>query len=114
MQNFFTYWQKGYNKALIDELRENIESFIEYAQYSKKRLVVLKLMDYPIIRNLLLYYPCKEKKTGTILAMILPVSIPVYLIGTYEQKLLRNEFSLIRKTNKEIISIIDKEYKEEL
>ena len=114
MQNFIAYWQKGYNKSLIDELRESIESFIEYAQYSKKRLVVLKLMDYPIIRNLLLYYPCKDKKVGTLLALILPLSIPVYLIGVYEQKLLRQEFSQIRKTNKEITSIIEKEYKDEL
>ncbi len=114
MQNFIAYWQKGYNKSLIDELRESIESFIEYAQYSKKRLVVLKLMDYPIIRNLLLYYPCKDKRVGTLLALILPLSIPVYLIGVYEQKLLRQEFSQIRKTNKEITTIIEKEYKDEL
>lgn len=114
IQNFIAYWQKGYNKSLIDELRDNIESFIEYAQYSKKRLVVLKLMDYPIIRNLLLYYPCKNKKIGTLLALILPLSIPVYIIGIYEQKLLRQEFALIRKTNKEIITIIEKEYKDEL
>ena len=114
IQNFIAYWQKGYNKSLIDELRESIESFIEYAQYSKKRLVVLKLMDYPILRNLLLYYPCKDKRVGTLLALILPLSIPVYLIGVYEQKLLRQEFSQIRKTNKEINTIIEKEYKDEL
>ena len=114
IQNFIAYWQKGYNKSLIDELRESIESFIEYAQYSKKRLVVLKLMDYPILRNLLLYYPCKDKRVGTLLALILPLSIPVYLIGVYEQKLLRQEFSQIRKTNKEITTIIEKEYKDEL
>ena len=114
IQNFIAYWQKGYNKSLIDELRESIESFIEYAQYSKKRLVVLKLMDYPIIRNLLLYYPCKDKRVGTLLALILPLSIPVYLVGVYEQKLLRQEFSQIRKTNKEITTIIEKEYNDEL
>ena len=111
-QNFFTYWQKGYDKTLIDELREYMEEFIEYAEYSKKRLVVLKLMDYPILRNLLLYYPCKNKKLGTLLALLLPLSVPVYLIGIYEQKLLRREFSVIRKTNKDIITIIEREYKE--
>ena len=113
-QSFLSYWQKGYNKTLIDELRERMEAFVEYAQYSNKRLVVLKLMDYPILRDILLYYPCNDKKRGTLLALLLPLSIPVYLIGIYEQKLLRREFSAIRKTNKEIITIIEKEYRDEL
>lgn len=113
MQNFFTYWRSGYDKALIDELRNTLEAFVEYAQYSKSRLVVLKLMDYPIIRNLLLYYPCKNKKVGTLSALILPLSIPIYFIGIYEQKLLRREFMAIRKTNKDIIAIIENEYKNE-
>lgn len=113
-QSFLSYWQKGYNKTLIDELRERMEAFVEYAQYSNKRLVVLKLMDYPILRDILLYYPCNDKKRGTLLALLLPLSIPAYLIGIYEQKLLRREFSVIRKTNKEIITIIEKEYRDEL
>ena len=113
MQNFYTYWRSGYDKALIDELRNTLEAFVEYDQYSKSRLVVLKLMDYPIIRNLLLYYPCKNKKVGTLSALILPLSIPIYFIGIYEQKLLRREFMAIRKTNKDIIAIIENEYKNE-
>ncbi|MBR5532246.1 MAG: LptF/LptG family permease [Bacteroidales bacterium] len=112
MQHFFAYWQKGYNKTLINELIEILESFIEYAEYSKRRLVVLKLMDYPIIRNSLLYHPCKNKKLGILLAFILPLSIPIYIIGVYEQKLLRQELVQIRKTNKDIIDIINKEFKE--
>lgn len=110
-QSFITYWQKGYNKVMLDELRDNLENFVEYAQYSNSRLVVLKLMDYPILRNLLLYYPCKNKGLGTIIALILPISIPIYLIGIYEQKLLRREFALIRKTNKDVKTLVEKEYK---
>lgn len=110
-QSFIKYWQKGYNKVMLDELRNNLEDFVEYAQYSNSRLVVLKLMDYPILRNLLLYYPCKNKGLGTIIALILPISIPIYLIGIYEQKLLRREFALIRKTNKDVKTLVEKEYK---
>lgn len=109
-QSFFSYWQKGYNKTLIDNLRDEMEAFIEYAQYSKSRLVVLKLMDYPIIRNLILYYPCKDKKIGFFISLLLPLSIPIYLIGIYEQKLLRREFATIKKTNKDIITLIEREY----
>lgn len=112
IQHFFTYWRKGFDKVLIDELRDNLEEFIEYAQYSKSRLVVLKLMDYPIIRNLLLYYPCRNKVVGTLIALILPLSIPIYFIGLHEQRLLKKEFMTIRKTNKDILAIIENEYKE--
>lgn len=113
MQNLFSYWQKGYNKSLLSELRISLEGFVEYAQYSKSRLVVLKLMDYPIIRDLLLYYPCKDKKLGFFIALLLPLSLPIYFIGIYEQKLLRHEIGVIRKTNKEILTIIEKEFKNE-
>lgn len=113
-QNFISYWTKGYNKTSLNDLRDYLESYIEYAQYSKSRLVVLKLMDYPIIRDLKLYQPCNDKKLGSLIALVLPLSIPIYLIGVYEQKLLIRDIATIRKSNKDIITIIEKEYKEEL
>jgi lipopolysaccharide export system permease protein len=113
-QNFVSYWTNGYDKALLNSLRDYLESYIEYAQYSKSRLVVLKLMDYPIIRNLKLYQPCNNKKLGSLMALVLPLSIPIYLIGAYMQILLIREIAAIRKSNKEIITIIENEYKEEL
>lgn len=113
-QNFISYWNSGYDRFLLKELSDYLEAFIEYSEYSKSRLVVLKLMDYPIIRNLKLYQPCNDKKLGSLIALVLPLSIPIYLIGAYEQKLLIRDFAAIRKTNKEIITIIEKEYKEEL
>jgi lipopolysaccharide export system permease protein len=113
-QNFISYWTKGYNKTSLNDLRDYLESYIEYAQYSKSRLVVLKLMDYPILRDLKLYQPCNDKKLGSLIALILPLSIPIYLIGVYEQKLLIRDIATIRKSNKDIITIIEKEYKEEL
>lgn len=113
-QSFVSYWTNGYDKALLNSLRDYLESYIEYAQYSKSRLVVLKLMDYPIIRNLKLYQPCNNKKLGSLMALVLPLSIPIYLIGAYVQTLLIREIAAIRKSNKEIITIIENEYKEEL
>lgn len=113
-QNFISYWTKGYNKTSLNDLRDYLESYIEYAQYSKSRLVVLKLMDYPIISDLKLYQPCNDKKLGSLIALVLPLSIPIYLIGVYEQKLLIRDIATIRKSNKDIITIIEKEYKEEL
>lgn len=108
-QNFFEYWQRGYDKELLQKLHNEVESFVEYAQNTRSRLVILKLMDYPVLRKLLLYGPCKNKKLGTFIALLLPLSIPVYLAGLYEQRQLRYELSVIRKTNAEIRALIENE-----
>ncbi|MEG2163667.1 MAG: LptF/LptG family permease [Bacteroidales bacterium] len=106
-QHFFSFWQKGYDKELLKSVCIEVESFVEYTQNTRSSLVILKLMDYPILRRLLLYKPCSNKKQGTFIALLLPLSIPVYLIGLHEQKQLRYELSVIRKTNAEIKTLIE-------
>ena len=68
-------------------------------------LLVTKLMDYPILRNLLLYNPCGKKTIGWIVMWLLPLTLPLYLIGNWEQKQLRHELQVIAHTNGEIKNI---------
>ena len=113
IQNFISYWRKGVDMALLDRLRNETEGFVEYATNTRSKLVILKLMDYPILRKSFFYSPCRgNSKIGTVAALILPLSIPIYLVGLFEQKDLKRELGVIRKTNTEITFLVEKEMKE--
>ena len=104
-QSFFAYWTRGYDRKAIHHLHDEVEKFVEKAQNCRSALLVTKLMDYPILRNLLLYNPCGQKNIGWIVMWLLPLTLPLYLIGNWEQKQLRHELQVIAHTNGEIKNI---------
>lgn len=104
-QSFFAYWTRGYDRKAIHDLHNEVERFVERAQNCRSALLVTKLMDYPILRNLLLYNPCGHKIIGWIIMWLLPLTLPLYLIGNWEQKQLRHELKVITHTNGEIKNI---------
>lgn len=104
-QSFFSYWTRGYDRKAIHRLHDKVENFVERAQNCRSALLVSKLMDYPILRNLLLYNPCGHKTIGWIIMWLLPITLPLYLIGNWEQKQLRHELQVIGHTNREIRNI---------
>lgn len=104
-QSFIAYWTRGYDRALIRRLHDEVEAFVERAQNCRSALLVTKLMDYPILRNLYLYSPCPNKQVGWAVMWLLPLTLPLYLVGLWEQKQLRRELGAVRHTNKEIADI---------
>ncbi len=110
IQGFAAYWRKGVDMKLLDRLRNETESFVEYATNTRSQLVILKLMDYPVLRRSFFYSPCRgNEKAGLVAAALLPLSVPVYLIGLYEQKDLKRELEVIRKTNAEIKILVERD-----
>lgn len=110
IQGFAAYWRKGVDMKLLDRLRNETESFVEYATNTRSQLVILKLMDYPVLRRSFFYSPCRgNEKAGLVAAALLPLSVPVYLIGLYEQKDLKRELEVIRKTNAEIRILVERD-----
>lgn len=109
-QSFITYWERGVDMNLLDRLRKETEEFVEYATNTRSQLVILKLMDYPVLRKSFFYSPCRgNRRLGLAVAAILPISIPVYLAGLYEQRDLKRELGVIRKTDSEIKLLVEKE-----
>lgn len=113
-QNYLSYWTKGYDRELLHRISDRLEDAVTYMQNSTNQLIISKLMDFPILRNLLLYRPTHIRWLGYIFAFLLfPVAIPVYLVGNYQQKHLRHEISVILHTGKEIMLLLEKEEKEQ-
>lgn len=90
-QSLAAYWTKGYSRNEIHALKAHIEETVEYIANSRKRLVVLKLMDMPVLRSLWVYHPTNYPWAAYAAIALTPVTIWGYLFGIKEQKQLRHE-----------------------
>ena len=105
-QSYVNYWTKGYDKSQLNSISEHLESLVEYLGNSHSQLVINKVMDYPFIRHLLMYYPINNKKVGMIIACVVPVGIIGYFVGVECQKRLKRDIKTARKVCEELLSIL--------
>ena len=113
-QGFLTYWQQGYDKASIKSLAEQVDGIVDYLSNSRDQMVLNKAMDYPVIRQLLTYQPAGNKNLGTALAALLPISLPLWLIGLRHQKNLKRDIRMTIKTSDQLVAIFNGDYDREM
>lgn len=113
-QRFIDYWQQGYDKASIKALAEQVDSVVDYLSNSRDQMILNKAMDYPVIRQLLTYQPMSNKNVGTAFAALLPVSLPLWLIGLRHQKNLKRDIRQTMKTCDQLVAIFNGEYNREM
>jgi len=105
-QSYYQYWTQGYDKHLLRSLKTEVDNWVEYAQNTRSQILISKLINYPVLRMLLLYQPCRIRWIGIVMTVLFPISIPIYLVGCWEQHRLRQELQTIQKTNQEVLAII--------
>ena len=113
-QGFLAYWQQGYDKAAIKALAEEVDAVVDYLSNSRDQMVLNKAMDYPVIRQLLTYQPTSNKNVGTALAALLPISLPLWLIGLRHQKNLKRDIAQTIKTSDQLVAIFNGEYSRDM
>ncbi|MBR7012415.1 MAG: LptF/LptG family permease [Muribaculaceae bacterium] len=113
-QGYIEYWQQGMNKATVKALAEQVDSVVDYLSNSRDQMVLNKAMDYPVIRQLLTYYPCQNKNIGTVLAVLFPIGLPVWLVGMRHQQNLKRDVRLTIKTCDQLVAIFNGEYNREM
>ncbi len=113
-QRFIDYWQQGYDKAVIKALAEQVDNVVDYLSNSRDQMILNKAMDYPVIRQLMTYQPVTNKKLGTALAALLPLSLPLWLIGLRHQKNLKRDIRQTIKTSEQLVAIFNGEYNREM
>ena len=106
-QDYFSYWTKGYDKSVIRKLSQEEENAVEYLENSTQALVINKLMDFPILRQLYTYNPVGNKKIGIIVACVLPIGLIGYLIGTMHQKNLKRDIRMVAKVCDELLVMLN-------
>lgn len=105
--NYVTYWKQGGNDYTADKIGEEMESIVEELNNSDQILVLNKLMDYPIIAGHNQFKTKFNTNINLAIGLFIPVGIPVYLLATYQRKLLRTDILAIQKTSQELYELIN-------
>ncbi|MDE6714879.1 MAG: LptF/LptG family permease, partial [Muribaculaceae bacterium] len=108
-QSYINYWLTGYPAAEISGLSTNLESTVDYLTNSRYGLLVNKLMDFPILRNLIFYHPSPIHNLGWLFIIVFPIGIPVYLIGIKQQKILKREIGTIVTVCNQLDDLLSKD-----
>ena len=89
--NYFRFWEQGGRDHTAEQLAAEMDSIID-----------------PIISG---YNQINAKingKAGLAIGLFFPIGLPVYLLATYQRKLLRHDIRMVQKTSNELIDIIEK------
>ncbi|MBQ0121945.1 MAG: LptF/LptG family permease [Bacteroidales bacterium] len=113
-QSFVEYWRYGFDKKQLREISSELDELVDYLSNSRDLMVINKAMDFPIIRQLLTYRPAAIPALGVVLAALLPLSVPFYLIGLRHQKNLKRELQDTCKVCDQLTAIIKGEYTREM
>ncbi len=103
---FLRYWMYGYDKGALRSISKVTDDVVDYLSNSRSQLVLNKAMDFPVIRQLLTYHPTNYPKLGAVLAVLLPVSVPFYIIGVRHQANLRSDITLAGKVCGELLAML--------
>lgn len=112
-QGYLAYFQEGYDKPQLDALSDEVESVVDYLSNARDQLLLNKAMDFPILRKMLSYHITNYKHLGTALAVLFPIGVPLYLVGTWHQSNLKKEVATAAKVCDEITQILNSHHEVE-
>lgn len=104
--SYLDYWRQGGKDHAAEHLAREVESIVEELANSDQNLMLNKLMDYPVISGYNQLNANLNGKIGMTLGTFLPVGVPIYLLATYQRKLVRHDIQTVRKTSRELIDMI--------
>lgn len=104
-QSYVDYWMRGYDREALAKITETMEHLVEYTSNSDRQLVINKLMDFPVLKSLLLYYPVRNRYVAYAIMAVLPIGVLGYYIGTREQRLLIDDLKTVLKVSDELIKL---------
>lgn len=108
-QSYFRYYLYGINRNELQLLADYEEKTVEFLLNSRDKLLINKLGDYPVLRNLYLYCPTPRRWTGWIAILLFPIGIPVWLLGRKMRRELRREIEKIISLDNFTLSQLQKE-----
>lgn len=105
--NYIIFWKNSGKDPIADKLAQEMEEIIKELSNSSHTLLLNKLMDYPVIEgyvNMLSKH--LNKKAAIVLGIVLPIGLPLYLLATYQRKLLHHDIFMVQKTSDELVNMI--------
>lgn len=105
--NYITFWRQGGKDHTAEQLAEEMDGIIEELANSDQNLLLNKLMDYPVIGGYNQLNANLNGKIGLALGILIPIGLPIYLLATYQRKLLRHDIQVVQKTSRELEDMIN-------
>lgn len=104
--NYITFWKQGGKDHTAEKLADEMEKIIEKLANSDQNLILNKLMDYPVISGYNQQNANLKDNVGLALGIFFPIGLPIYLLATYQRKLLRHDIQVVQKTSHELEDMI--------
>ena len=104
--NYITFWRQGGKDHTAEQLAEEMDGIIEELANSDQNLLLNKLMDYPVIGGYNQLNANLNGKIGLAFGIFIPIGLPIYLLATYQRKLLRHDIQVVQKTSRELEDMI--------
>lgn len=108
-QMFFSFWLKGLPQHSITALGESIDETADYLTDCRDKAVVNKVMDFPVVNSVWIYHPSHRKWLSIAAMVLFPLSIPVWLVGVYKQRQLKQELQATVKVASRLTDLLDKQ-----
>lgn len=111
--SYSAYWLKGYSRSGLRLLSIDLENTVAYIANSRSKLVINKLMDYPILRSLWFYHPTNYRWAAWTAMVIFPIGLTVYLFGLRQLSILRHEINTIISVSDQLQALLSQPDPEE-
>lgn len=105
--SFVNYWFYGYSRTKLLALRSEVEAVVDYISNSRSSRVVGMLNEFPILRSLWLYHPCRYKWLGIAAIVMFPFGVTVYLLGRKALQRLVSELVTIERVASSLKEMIE-------
>ncbi len=105
--SYINYWLKGYSRSALRNLSAELELTVAYISDSQSKLVINKLMDFPILRSLWFYHPTNYRWAGWTAIVLFPIGIPAYFIALRQLGILRHELETISNVSLQLIELLN-------
>ncbi len=106
-QSYHDFFLNGYDRKSLARLNDLLDSTIDYLSNSREKLVINKLCDYPILRNLWIYNPTPVRWLSWAAIVIFPAGLTLWIAGRKMRGELHDELNKIIKIDSELIVMLE-------
>ncbi len=108
-RGFVAYWLKGFDTAKLRQVIEQLERMVDYVSNSRNKYAVMKLSEYPVLGTDFFYRPVDDRRKALVFMALLPLSVPVYLIGRWRLLKLQQRLKTVVARDAELSRILEEE-----
>ena len=101
-QSYPAFFLKGFDRRRLALLQQGTEQVAEYLSNHRDKMLVNKLSNLPMLRNLWLYNVTPSRWMAVTAMVLFPVGVPLWIMGRRYRKELINELNAVLRTADEV------------